>query len=99
MQKEQLANKLPIVIAGLLLLASLPLPWWQFKVVAPQYPKGLKVSVYVNRLEGDVREISLLNHYIGMKSLSDAAQIERKNRNTYRFVGGAAFARFNLFAT
>ena len=76
--KEQLANKVPIVIAGLLLLASLPLPWWQFKVIAPQYPKGLKVSVYVNRLEGDVREISLLNHYIGMKSLSDAAQIERK---------------------
>ena len=76
--KEQIANKVPIVIAGLLLLASLPLPWWQFKVIAPQYPKGLKVSVYVNRLEGDVREISLLNHYIGMKSLEDAAQIERK---------------------
>jgi nitrous oxidase accessory protein len=76
--KGQPVNKVLAVVSGLLLLASLPLPWWQFKVVAPQYPKGLKVRVYVNRLEGDIREISLLNHYIGMKSLDSAAEIERK---------------------
>jgi hypothetical protein len=44
---------------------------------APQYPKGLKVTVYVNRLTGDVSEIDGLNHYIGMRPLGEAAQLER----------------------
>jgi len=71
-------QRVAFIAAGVFLLASLVLPWWQFKVVAPQYPKGLKLTVYVNRVEGDVREINLLNHYIGMKPLDKAAQVERK---------------------
>jgi hypothetical protein len=31
----------------------------------------------VNRLEGDVNEIDGLNHYIGMRPLGEAAQLER----------------------
>ncbi len=44
---------------------------------APQYPKGLSVEVYVNRMTGDVDEIDGLNHYIGMRPLGEAAQLER----------------------
>jgi hypothetical protein len=44
---------------------------------APQYPNGLFVHAYLNRLEGDVREIDGLNHYIGMRPLGEAAQLER----------------------
>ena len=33
--------------------------------------------VYVNRLTGDVFEIDGLNHYIGMRPLDEAAQLER----------------------
>ena len=44
---------------------------------APQYPKGLSVQAYIFKLTGDVREIDGLNHYIGMRPLEEAAQLER----------------------
>jgi hypothetical protein len=37
----------------------------------------LTVQAYLNRLEGDAREIDGLNHYIGMRPLNEAAQFER----------------------
>jgi hypothetical protein len=64
-------------IAAVLLLASIFLPYWKMTLNAPQYPGGLSVEVYVNRLTGDVSEIDGLNHYIGMRPLGEAAQLER----------------------
>lgn len=66
-----------IVSAGLL-GASYLLPYWKMTLHAPQYPKGLHVVAYLNRLTGDVQEIDSLNHYIGMRPLNDAAQFERQ---------------------
>ncbi|MBI1978194.1 MAG: nitrous oxide reductase family maturation protein NosD [Candidatus Omnitrophica bacterium] len=60
------------------LFLSLLLPYWKLKVTAPQYPKGLYVSIYIDRVEGDIKEIDTLNHYIGMRSLDQAAKLERK---------------------
>lgn len=65
------------VAAGLLLIASISMPYWRLTLHAPQYPKGLTVVAYLNRLEGDVHEIDGLNHYIGMRPLDEAAQFER----------------------
>lgn len=64
-------------IAGLILVASTFLPYWRMDMTAPQYPKGLYVNVYVNRLEGDMREIDALNHYLGMPPLNEGGQLER----------------------
>jgi hypothetical protein len=64
-------------LAGLLLVVSILVPFWRMTLLAPQYPQGLKVDAYLNRLEGDVREIDGLNHYIGMRPLGEAAQFER----------------------
>jgi hypothetical protein len=41
---------------------------------APQYPGGLRLHIYSYKLDGgnggqDVKEINLLNHYIGMRDL------------------------------
>ncbi|SHK10254.1 cytochrome C [Rhodothermus profundi] len=63
--------------AALLLLISIFFPYWRIRLYAPQYPGGLVAKVYVNRVEGDVREIDALNHYIGMRPLEEAAQLER----------------------
>jgi len=52
-------------------------PWWTFMLYAPQYPKGLKLVISLTGMGGDVHEIDLLNHYIGMKHLADAAAVER----------------------
>ncbi|MCA9858875.1 MAG: cytochrome C [Thermomicrobiales bacterium] len=62
-----------------LLIGSIFFSYWQIILRAPQYPRGLTVDVYVNRLEDmrSVREVDGLNHYIGMIKLTDAASIER----------------------
>ena len=66
-----------MVGAAILLIISIFLPYWSLVLHAPQYPKGLMVSAYVNRVEGDVFEIDGLNHYIGMRPLGEAAQFEK----------------------
>lgn len=65
------------MLAALVLMASMMLPYWEMKLTAPQYPKGLYTRVYVNHLEGDVAEIDALNHYLGMPKLDEGGQLER----------------------
>jgi hypothetical protein len=77
---DGLRYRLPTILLGLAalcLLVSIFLPYWKMTLLAPQYPGGLEVQVYVNRLTGDVQEIDGLNHYIGMRPLGEAAQLER----------------------
>jgi hypothetical protein len=63
-----------VVVAALLLGSIYLLPLWNLTMFAPQYPEGLRMDIYSYKLEGgrggqDVKEINLLNHYIGMKDL------------------------------
>ena len=79
-EKERTTYRLPNILLGVaavLLLVSVFLPYWKMTLHAPQYPQGLSVEVYVNRMTGDVAEIDGLNHYIGMRPLGEAAQLER----------------------
>ena len=69
--------KCVLSLARLSLLVSLFLPYWHMTLEAPQYPDGLHVTAYINRLTGDIAEIDGLNHYIGMRPLEEAAQLER----------------------
>jgi len=66
-----------LLVARVLLLVSLFLPYWHMELQAPQYPDGLHMTAYLNALTGDVAEIDGLNHYIGMRSLYEAAKLER----------------------
>jgi len=66
-----------LLVARILFLVSLFLPYWHMELQAPQYPSGLHMTAYLNALTGDVAEIDGLNHYIGMRSLLEAATIER----------------------
>ena len=43
---------------------------------APQYPRGLELIAYVDHIGGDVEELDLINHYIGMRPLQEAAKFE-----------------------
>lgn len=72
--------QIPMLVgSAALLIGSIFLPYWNIILRAPQYPKGLSIDVYVNKLEDmrSVREVDGLNHYIGMIKLTDAATIER----------------------
>jgi nitrous oxidase accessory protein len=62
-----------IVGATLLVVAGF-MPVWGTRLVAPQYPKGLDLWFYGDRVEGPVREVNGLNHYIGMQAI-DLAQV------------------------
>lgn len=59
------------------LAVSILFPYWQLKLTAPQFPDGLQIRAFVNRLEGDVNEIEGLNHYVGLPSFADGAVLER----------------------
>ncbi|WP_059172527.1 hypothetical protein [Bacillus sp. FJAT-27445] len=70
------SNKLSLIsafligIAALIIFLSTYFPWWGMKFVAPQYPEGLNIIVYPNKLEGEIDIVNGLNHYIGMAQFS-----------------------------
>lgn len=76
--RHQVDELVLLFVAGALLLISIALPYWQITLHAPQYPKGLIVQAYVNKLAGNVSEVDGLNHYIGMMKLENAAIFERQ---------------------
>lgn len=55
------------VVAALLLLLAIGQPLWRAHLTAPQYPQGLELTVFGDRVEGDIEEITALNHYVGMR--------------------------------
>src|SRR5262245_22483353 len=55
--------------AAALIAWSSTLPLWTMTMRAPQYPAGLKLFAYGTRMTGDVSELNILNHYIGMPGL------------------------------
>src|SRR5512134_3220940 len=66
--------RLMVLVAAALLVATYFLPLWNLTMFAPQYPEGLRLDIYSYTLVGgnhgqDVKEINVLNHYIGMQDL------------------------------
>lgn len=57
------------VLCGAALFMVIFLPIWRIELEAPQYPEGLEMQIYADRLAGDVEIINGLNHYIGMRTL------------------------------
>ena len=74
-----LKSRIALLISVLFLLAVFFFPLWKMQFFATFYPDGLKLYIYSYKLEGgktagrdDLREINTLNHYIGMKPLSQS---------------------------
>ena len=69
-----LVARLMLLVAAALLVVTYFFPLWNLTMFAPQYPDGLRLDIYSYTLVGgnggqDVKEINVLNHYIGMKDL------------------------------
>jgi len=64
----RLASPALALLASMLLLASLQLPLWQMRLEAPQYrdQEALRVAVHPDALRGDLKELSVLDQYIGV---------------------------------
>ena len=74
---DYLAPSAVLMLAAFVLMLSMFMPYWSLTMTAPQYPKGLKVDVYVSHLAGDMREIDQLNHYLGMPLLNEGGRFEQ----------------------
>jgi len=79
----EVAPRVLFLLATLLILPCYLFPLYEMTMFAPQYPEGLRLHIYSYKLEGghggqDVKEINLLNHYIGMKDLETADFTEFK---------------------
>lgn len=65
-------KKTNILITGFaaaILILTIFLPFWKIDLWAPQYPEGLGLKIWTNKLAGDIDVINGLNHYIGMREL------------------------------
>lgn len=68
--KLSIVSMVCLIIAAVILVISVQFPWWKMDFFAPQYPEGLDIIVYPDKVEGDIDIINNLNHYIGMKEFS-----------------------------
>ncbi|CUT00736.1 hypothetical protein JGI3_01608 [Candidatus Kryptobacter tengchongensis] len=74
-----LRSRILVLISVIFLVSVFIFPLWRMQFFATFYPDGLKLYIYSYKLEGgktagrdDLREINTLNHYIGMKPLSQS---------------------------
>ena len=62
-------SRILLTLSALLMVSAYYVPLWQILMWAPQYPEGLEMKIWINTISGDVKIISALNHYIGMKHI------------------------------
>src|SRR6185436_20279122 len=78
-----LAARVMLLAAAVLLVATYFFPLWNLTMFAPQYPDGLRLDIYSYTLVGgnhgqDIKEVNVLNHYIGMQDLANESFTEFK---------------------
>lgn len=65
-----------MLIAALLPLGLFLFPLWKITLEAPQYPTPLGMYIHINDFSDvnpfDIKNINLMNHYVGMKYIPDA---------------------------
>ncbi len=63
--------RLLMALAALCLLALFVFPMWRITLLAPQYPDGVSLHIWINKIDGDspgtLQNVNILNHYVGMK--------------------------------
>jgi len=70
-------SKIIVIAASLILILSFLFPIWYIDLEAPQYPEGIGLEIWLNKITGqnpnDLNNINGLNHYIGMKVIEPDA--------------------------
>lgn len=68
-QPLHIFTRILVAIAALAMISGYFLPLWEIQLWAPQYPEGLNMKIWLDRIDGDYEIINGLNHYIGMKHI------------------------------
>lgn len=58
-----------MIASSLAMITAFFTPIWMIDLEAPQYPEGLGMQIWINKITGDLNTINGLNHYIGMKKI------------------------------
>jgi copper chaperone NosL len=62
-----------MLLAAFLLIFLFFFPIWKITLVAPQYPGGISMYIWINKITGDtpgtLQNINILNHYVGMQNI------------------------------
>ena len=69
MKKMSNLSRIIIAVGSLVLIIAYFVPFWSIYLIAPQYPEGLSMQIWLNKLTGQVDIINGLNHYIGMRHI------------------------------
>src|SRR5437870_4745325 len=64
-------SRIILVVISLAMIPSFWLPLWKIHLDAPQYPEGLVMFIGQKHFSGDVNIINGLNHYIGMRHITE----------------------------
>jgi len=71
-----------MIAAALGLLTLFLFPMWRITLIAPQYPDGVTMFIWINKLGGEtastIQNINILNHYVGMKFIEPESIPELK---------------------
>lgn len=66
-------SKLIMIVGSIFLLALFVFPMWNIMLQAPQYPDAIGMDIWINKIvdhnPNDIKNINLMNHYVGMKSI------------------------------
>jgi len=65
-------DRILIGISTLLLIPLYFVPIWRIDLVAPQYPEGIGIKIWLTEFSGNVESINNLNHYIGMARINNS---------------------------
>ena len=69
MNKLSLVSRIIIAVGSLVMIIMYFVPAWSIYLIAPQYPEGLSMQIWLYKISGQVDIINGLNHYIGMKHI------------------------------
>jgi copper chaperone NosL len=70
MKKMNKSSRILLAVASLAMIGTYFTPVWFIFLTAPQYPEGLTMYIWLNKITGQVEIINGLNHYIGMKTIN-----------------------------
>lgn len=62
-----------MVLASVILVLVFFFPIWRITLIAPQYPAGITMYIWINQITGEspgtLQNINILNHYVGMQMI------------------------------
>jgi copper chaperone NosL len=82
--------RISMTLASIILVLVFLFPIWSITLIAPQYPSGITMYIWINQITGEstgtLQNINILNHYVGMQFIVPDSIPELKY---FQFVIGA----------